>query len=43
MINWNLAKQPLNWIIIILMLMLSGMAGHLTLTYLGVEPKTADQ
>lgn len=42
LINLNLAKQPLNWIIVILMMLIAGMAGHLVLSYLGVEPQTAD-
>lgn len=42
MINWNLAKRPVNWAVIILMLVIAAMAGHLVLSYFGVEPKTAD-
>lgn len=41
-INWPLAKQPLNWLVVILMLVIVGMAGHLLLSYLGVEPASAE-
>jgi hypothetical protein len=40
MLNFGLLKNPANWIIIILMLVIAAMAGHLTLSYLGVEPTT---
>jgi hypothetical protein len=40
MLNFDLLKNPANWIIIILMLVIAAMAGHLTLSYLGVEPTT---
>ena len=39
-VNWNLLKHPLNWAIVILMLLLAGMAGHLLLSHFGVEPAT---
>lgn len=42
MINWKLASDPWNWVIVVLMLLIAAMAGHLTLSYLGVEPKTAE-
>lgn len=41
-INWNLAKQPVNWLVIILMLLIAAIAGHLVLAWFGVEPATAD-
>lgn len=41
-INWNLAKHPTNWLTVILMLVIAGIAGHLTLSWLGVEPATSD-
>lgn len=37
-VNWNLLKQPLNWIIVILMLVIAGMAGSLVLSYAGLTP-----
>jgi hypothetical protein len=41
-VNWGLVKQPINWAVIILMLVIAAMAGHLLLSYFGVEPATAD-
>ncbi len=41
MLNWSLLKHPLNWVIILLMLILAGIAGHLLLSYAGIEPATA--
>lgn len=38
MLNWGLLKNPLNWVVVILMLVIAGMAGHLILSYFGVEP-----
>lgn len=38
MINWDLLKNPLNWIIVTLMLVIAGTAGHLVLTHFGAEP-----
>lgn len=40
-INLNLLKNPLNWIIVLLMVILAGAAGHFALSWLGVEPATA--
>jgi hypothetical protein len=40
MINWDLVKHPLNWIIILLMLIIAGTAGHLLLTHFGAEPSS---
>jgi hypothetical protein len=37
MLNWQLMKHPLNWAIIVLMLVIAAAAGHYTLSYLGVE------
>lgn len=41
-INTNLMKHPANWFIVVLMLVIAGMAGHLVLSFLGIEPKTAE-
>lgn len=41
MVNWELLKHPLNWLIVILMLVIAGSAGHLLLTHIGVEPTGA--
>jgi hypothetical protein len=38
MLNWELLKNPLNWIIILFMLVLAGMGGHLLLSWAGLEP-----
>lgn len=40
-VNWNLIKHPINWAIILLMLIIAGMAGSLLLSHFGVEPETA--
>ncbi len=40
MINWALLKNPMNWVIVILMLVIAAMFGHLALSYFGVEPAT---
>lgn len=42
MLNWNLLKHPINWVIIVFMLVIAGIAGHFALTYLGMEPATSD-
>ncbi len=40
MINWQLLKNPLNWLTVILMLVLAGIGGHLLLSWVGIEPST---
>lgn len=42
LINLSLAKQPVNWLTIALMLFIAAMGGHLLLSFFGVEPATAD-
>lgn len=42
LVNTDILKHPMNWIIILLMLIIAGAAGHLILTYIGVEPKTGE-
>lgn len=39
-INWSIIKNPLNWAIVVLMLMLAAVGGHILLSYFGVEPST---
>ncbi len=39
MLNWDLMRHPLNWIIVLLMLTIAGIAGHLLLTHFGAEPQ----
>jgi hypothetical protein len=40
-INWKMVENPLNWIIVLLMLILAGIAGHLILSWAGIEPSTS--
>lgn len=40
-INWRLISHPMNWVIILLMLIIAGIFGHLLLTILEQEPATA--
>jgi hypothetical protein len=42
MINTRIITHPLNWAIIILMLVIAGMGGHLLLSFLEQEPARAD-
>lgn len=42
MLNWGLIKNPYNWLVILLMLVLAGMAGHLLLSMAGIEPATSN-
>ena len=39
-INVALIKQPMNWLVITLMLIIAAAAGHLALSYAGIEPNT---
>jgi hypothetical protein len=36
-INWDLLKHPLNWLIVILMLVIAGTAGDFALRYFGAQ------
>lgn len=38
-VNWQLMKHPLNWVIVLLMLTIAGIAGHIVLTHFGAEPQ----
>jgi len=40
-VNTAILKNPLNWIIVLLMLVLAGIAGHYALSWLGQEPATS--
>ena len=40
-INWNLAKHPMNYVIVTLMLVIAGIAGHFVLSWIGVTPAEA--
>jgi hypothetical protein len=37
-LNWRLAKHPMNYVIITLMLVIAGIAGHLVLSWMGLSP-----
>jgi hypothetical protein len=39
-INWPLMKNPLNWLTVLLMVVIAGIAGHFLLSFAGVEPAT---
>jgi len=39
-LNFNILKNPLNWIIVVIVLILGGAAGHFALSWLGHEPAT---
>lgn len=39
-VNWDLVKHPINWIIVLLMVFIAGIALHLILQYMqGPAPK----
>ena len=38
-INWELIKHPLNWVIIILMVLIAGIFLHLVLDFYGAKAK----
>jgi hypothetical protein len=42
-INWPLLKNPLNWVIVLLMLVIAGMAGHYLLALAGISPTKASE
>lgn len=39
-INWRMVSHPINWIIVLLMVVIAGIGGHLVLTMFGIEPAT---
>jgi hypothetical protein len=41
-INLKLLSHPINWVTVFLMLILAGVAGHLVLSWVGIEPATAN-
>lgn len=43
LINTRILSHPLNWAIVILMLVIAGMGGHLLLTFFEQEPARGDQ
>lgn len=40
-VNVAILKNPLNWVIVLTMVILAGAAGHFALSWLGKEPATA--
>ena len=42
LINTKLVSHPMNWIVILLMLIFAGIAGHLLLSMVGIEPATGN-
>lgn len=42
MVNFALLKNPINWLTVILMILIASIAGHLALTYFGIEPATSE-
>jgi len=37
-VNWRMIQHPVNWIIILFMLIIASIAGHLLLSLFGHEP-----
>lgn len=43
MLNYEILKHPLNWLIVLLMLTIAAIGGHLLLTHFGAEPAGDDE
>lgn len=41
-VNWKLITHPMNWLVVLLMVVIAGTAGHLLLSLLGVEAQTSN-
>lgn len=41
-INWKMIGHPINWLVILLMLIIAGTAGHLLLSLASIEAKTSN-
>ena len=39
-VNLKLLSHPMNWLTVFFMLILAGVAGHLILSWAGIEPKS---
>jgi hypothetical protein len=37
-LNWRLLKNPMNWVVVLAMLVLAAVGGHLVLTLFGASP-----
>jgi hypothetical protein len=42
MLNWELLKNPLNWVIVLVMLLVAGLAGYYIITFFN-QLKTQSQ
>ncbi|AAR99753.1 vertex membrane protein [Enterobacteria phage PRDscarlet] len=42
MVNWELLKNPINWLIVILMLTIAGMAATLVCNHFGKNAVTSE-
>jgi hypothetical protein len=40
-INWKMATHPMNWVVVVLMLVIAGAIGHMILSLAGFEPATS--
>lgn len=41
-VNWKLISHPINWLVVLLMLVIAGTAGHLLLSFFGMEASTSN-
>ena len=41
MVNWKLISHPLNWAIVLSMILVAALFGHYALEFFGVEPCTS--
>ena len=41
-INFRMASHPVNWFVVLLMLVIAGSIGHLALSLVAIEPATKD-
>jgi hypothetical protein len=39
-LNWKIVSHPMNWVVILLMLIIAGAFGHMVLTLFGMNPST---
>jgi hypothetical protein len=42
-INWSLIKHPMNWVILLLMIVIAGITIHIVLDFYNVNPAPATQ
>lgn len=41
-VNWKLISHPINWVVVLLMLVIAATAGHMLLSLVGVEATTSN-